>query len=116
LFAPGCVEQHWNPPAISEIRLVCTPPEGLAFGAAFGTYLTGTYEHFTPTRTEPIAIESAHPRTATRWLHCHLVDISRSGGESQNVYHRGYVLVMSGRRRAPRVAWVDLRATHIFIV
>jgi hypothetical protein len=45
--APGYVEQVWNLPALSGVRLGGIPLEELAFGFAFGTYWAGIYEHFT---------------------------------------------------------------------
>lgn len=44
---PGYVEQVWNLPALSGIRLGAIPLEELVFGFAFGMYWAGIYEHFT---------------------------------------------------------------------
>lgn len=43
--APGYVEQVWNLPALSGLRLGAIPLEELAFGFGFGMYWTGIYEH-----------------------------------------------------------------------
>jgi hypothetical protein len=45
--APGYIEQVWNMPALSGLRLGAIPLEELAFGFGFGMYWTGIYEHFT---------------------------------------------------------------------
>jgi len=50
VWAPGYVEKVWNLAALSGIRLGRIPLEELAFGAAFGMYWAGIYEHFTWTR------------------------------------------------------------------
>jgi hypothetical protein len=47
LAAPGYVEQVWNLPALSGLRLGAIPLEEVAFGFGFGMYWTGIYEHFT---------------------------------------------------------------------
>ena len=51
--APGYVEQVWNLPALSGIRLGAVPLEELVFGFAFGMYWAGIYEHFTWKRGAP---------------------------------------------------------------
>lgn len=51
--APGYVEQVWNLPALSGMRLGAIPLEELAFGFAFGMYWAGNYEHFTWKRGAP---------------------------------------------------------------
>lgn len=45
--APGYVEQVWNLPALSGVRLGAIPLEEPVFGFAFGMYWAGIYEHFT---------------------------------------------------------------------
>jgi hypothetical protein len=45
-LAPGYIEQVWNLPALSGLLLAGIPLEELAFGAAFGAYWSGLYEHF----------------------------------------------------------------------
>ena len=48
--APWYVEQVWNLPALSGIRVAGIPLEELAFGFAFGSYWAAVYEHFSWTR------------------------------------------------------------------
>lgn len=45
--APGYVEQVWNLPALSGLRLGAIPIEEIAFGFGFGMYWSGIYEHST---------------------------------------------------------------------
>ena len=45
--APGYIEQVWNLPALTGIRLAGIPLEELLYGFAFGMYWTGVYEHIT---------------------------------------------------------------------
>jgi hypothetical protein len=50
-FAPGYIEQVWNLPALSGVLIDGIPLEELLFGAAFGLYWSGVYEHFTWTES-----------------------------------------------------------------
>jgi hypothetical protein len=52
-FAPGYIEQVWNLRALSGVLIIGIPLEELLFGAAFGLYWTGVYEHFTWTKAVP---------------------------------------------------------------
>lgn len=58
--APGYIATVWNLPALSGVLVAGIPLEEFLFGAAFGMYWSGIYEHFTWT-------ESAHrhPRPTT---------------------------------------------------
>jgi hypothetical protein len=44
-FVPGYIEQVWNLPALSGVRVLGIPAEELAFGLAFGAYWAGIHEH-----------------------------------------------------------------------
>jgi len=57
-LSPGYVERVWNLAALSGIRVGPVPLEELAFAAAFGTYWSGVYDHFTWRR--PVA-RGTHP-------------------------------------------------------
>ena len=57
-FAPGYIEQVWNLPALSGVLLYGIPLEELLFGASFGMYWTGVYEHLTWHRSA--ARDAAH--------------------------------------------------------
>ena len=50
-FAPGYIAQVWNLPALSEVLVYGIPLEELLFGAAFGLYWSGVYEHVTWTES-----------------------------------------------------------------
>lgn len=45
--APGYIAQVWNLPALSGVLIAGIPLEEFLFGAAFGMYWSGIYEHFT---------------------------------------------------------------------
>ena len=45
--APGYIAQVWNLPALSGVLIYDIPLEEFLFGAAFGMYWSGVYEHFT---------------------------------------------------------------------
>ena len=64
LFVPGYIEQVWNLPDLSGVVIAGIPLEELAFGAAFGMYWTGLYEHFTwkhaAPRGVPAAFDASH--------------------------------------------------------
>lgn len=45
--APGYIEQVWNLPALSGVRVAGIPLEELLFGFAFGLYWANVYEHLT---------------------------------------------------------------------
>ena len=47
LSVPGYIELVWNLPALSGVLVYGIPLEELLFGAAFGLYWSGVYEHFT---------------------------------------------------------------------
>lgn len=49
--APGYIAQVWNLPALSGILVYDIPIEEFAFGAAFGLYWSGVYEHLTWTES-----------------------------------------------------------------
>ena len=59
-LAPGYIESVWNLPALSGVLLGGIPLEELLFGAAFGLYWSGVYEHFTWTESV------AHTRGASQ--------------------------------------------------
>lgn len=46
-FAPGYVAKVWNLPALSGVLIYDIPLEEFLFGAVFGLYWSGVYEHFT---------------------------------------------------------------------
>ena len=48
--APGYIEQVWNLPELSGLRLAGIPLEELLFGFAFGLYWANVYEHLSWTR------------------------------------------------------------------
>ncbi len=50
-FAPGYIEQVWNLPALSGVLIDGIPLEEFLFGAAFGLYWSGVYEHYTWTES-----------------------------------------------------------------
>lgn len=50
-FAPGYIEQVWNLRALSGVLIDGIPLEELLFGAAFGLYWSGVYEHYTWTES-----------------------------------------------------------------
>ena len=50
-FAPGYIEQVWNLPALSGVLIYGIPLEEFLFGAAFGLYWSGVYEHYTWTES-----------------------------------------------------------------
>lgn len=50
LSAPRYIEQVWNLPALSGVRLLGIPLEELLFGFAFGLFWSGVYEHLTWSR------------------------------------------------------------------
>lgn len=50
-FAPGYIPQVWNLPALSGVLVYGIPLEELLFGAAFGLYWSGVYEHVTWTES-----------------------------------------------------------------
>jgi hypothetical protein len=54
-FAPGYIEQVWNLRVLSGVLISGIPLEELLFGAAFGLYWSGAYEHFTWTKIAPHA-------------------------------------------------------------
>lgn len=65
--APGYIEQVWNWSALWGLRIAGIPLEELLFGAAFGLYWAGVYEHLTWSR--PIRIPNrpaADPAQAGR--------------------------------------------------
>lgn len=49
--APGYIDQVWNLPALSGVLVYGIPLEELLFGAAFGLYWSGVYEHVTWTES-----------------------------------------------------------------
>lgn len=49
--APGYIDQVWNLPALSGVLVYGIPIEELLFGAAFGLYWSGVYEHVTWTES-----------------------------------------------------------------
>ena len=59
LSAPGYIEQVWNLPALSGVLVYDIPLEEFLFGAAFGLYWSGVYEHLTWTSSV------VHARRAT---------------------------------------------------
>jgi hypothetical protein len=50
-FAPGYIAQVWNLPALSGVLVYGIPLEEFLFGAAFGLYWSGVYEHYTWTES-----------------------------------------------------------------
>lgn len=50
-FAPGYIEQVWNLPALSGVLIDGIPLEEFLFGASFGLYWSGVYEHSTWTES-----------------------------------------------------------------
>ena len=50
-FAPGYIAQVWNLPALGGVVVYGIPLEELLFGAAFGLYWSGVYEHYTWTES-----------------------------------------------------------------
>lgn len=65
IAVPGYIEQVWNLPALSGLLIAGIPLEELLFGASFGLYWAGVYEHLTwsqPLRTTmgpaPAAVEA----------------------------------------------------------
>lgn len=54
-LAPGYIGEVWNIAALRGGQIYGIPTEELAFGAAFGLYWTGVYEHFTWSKTVPHA-------------------------------------------------------------
>jgi hypothetical protein len=46
-FAPGYIDQFWNLPALRGVLVYGIPLEELLFGAVFGLYWCGVYEHVT---------------------------------------------------------------------
>ena len=52
-FAPGYIAQVWNLPALSGVLVYDIPIEEFLFGATFGLYWSGVYEHFTWTESVP---------------------------------------------------------------
>lgn len=50
-FAPGYIAQVWNLPALSGVLISGIPLEELLFGAAFGLYWSGVWEHVTWTES-----------------------------------------------------------------
>lgn len=51
-FAPGYIEQVWNLPALSGVLIDGIPLEEFLFGASFGLYWSGVYEHLTWTESK----------------------------------------------------------------
>ena len=51
LSAPGYISQVWHLPALSGVLIYGIPLEELLFGASFGLYWSGVYEHFTWTES-----------------------------------------------------------------
>ena len=51
--APGYIAQVWNLPVLSGVLILDIPLEEFLFGAAFGLYWSGVYEHFTWTESVP---------------------------------------------------------------
>ena len=49
--APGYIAQVWNLPALSGVLVYGIPLEEFLFGAAFGLYWSGVYEHYTWTES-----------------------------------------------------------------
>ena len=49
--APGYIAEVWNLPALSGVLLYHIPLEEFLFGAAFGLYWSGVYEHYTWTES-----------------------------------------------------------------
>lgn len=65
IAVPGYIEEVWNLPALSGLLITGIPLEELLFGAAFGLYWAGVYEHLTwslplraPERSTAIAVEA----------------------------------------------------------
>lgn len=56
--APGYIAGVWNLPALSGILVYDIPIEEFLFGAAFGLFWSGVYEHFTWTESVPHAPHS----------------------------------------------------------
>ena len=54
-FAPGYIPRVWNLQALSGALFGGIPLEELLFGAVFGMYWSGVYEHFTWTENVPNA-------------------------------------------------------------
>ncbi len=52
-LAPGYIGEVWNIAALRGGQIYGIPTEELAFGAAFGLYWTGVYEHFTWSTSVP---------------------------------------------------------------
>lgn len=50
-LAPGYIAAVWNLPALSGVLIYTIPLEEFLFGAAFGLYWSGVYEHFTWTES-----------------------------------------------------------------
>ena len=56
-MAPGYIGEVWNLAGLRGGQVYGIPSEELAFGAAFGLYWTGVYEHFTWGDSVPHALE-----------------------------------------------------------
>jgi len=65
-FAPGYIEQVWNLRVLSGVLIYGIPLEELLFGAAFGLYWSGVYEHFTWTEAVPHARIHLQPVVRSR--------------------------------------------------
>ena len=67
-FAPGYIAQAWNLPALSGILAYDIPIEEFLFGAAFGLYWSGVYEHFTWSESvqSGMRVVGSRPRDATQ--------------------------------------------------
>ena len=59
--APGYIAQVWNLPALSGGLVYGIPLEEFLFGAAFGSYWSGVYEHYTWTERVPHAPRPVAP-------------------------------------------------------
>ncbi len=67
--APGYIEQVWNLPALSGLRIAGIPLEELLFGLAFGLYWANVYEHLSwtgPMRLHSQPVAPSERVSATR--------------------------------------------------
>lgn len=67
IAVPGYIEQVWNLPALSGLLIAGIPLEELLFGASFGLFWAGVYEHLTwsrplrpPQESASAAMEAKH--------------------------------------------------------
>lgn len=67
--APGYIEQVWNLPALSGLRIAGIPLEELLFGFAFGLYWANVYEHLSWARPMRVGGQpvTAAGRTSANW-------------------------------------------------